>query len=74
MAESQYDVRSELLRNLLSRVKEDPYPSTTMMDMIEELLTPHDVPRYVQILMSKISEERFPSVSMLQRVKNLAPV
>jgi hypothetical protein len=74
VAESQYDVRSELLQNLLSRVKEDPYPSATMMDMIEELLTPDDVPGYAEILMSKVSEDQFPSVSMLQRLKNLACV
>ena len=72
MAESRYDVRSELLKNLLSRVKDEPYPSVTMLNLIEELLTPDDVSRYAQVLMSKVEDEQFPSVSILARIRNLA--
>jgi hypothetical protein len=72
VAESQYDVRSELLKNLLSKVEEDPYPSITMLDLIEELLTPDDVPRYARLLLSKVADEQFPSVSMLGRIRDLA--
>ena len=72
MAEQRFDVRSELLNNLLGKVKDDPYPSLTMLDMIEELLTPDDVPRYAQILISKVADEQFTSVSMLARIRDLA--
>ena len=72
MAEGQYDVRTELLKNLLSKVEEDPYPSLTMLDLIEELLTPDDVPQYARLLLSKVADERFPSVSMLGRIRDLA--
>ena len=72
VAERDFDVRSELLSNLLNKVKEDPYPSITMLDMIEELLTPPDVPRYAEILLSKVADEQFPSVSMLARIRDLA--
>ena len=72
MAEQRFDVRSELLNNLLGKVKDDPYPSLTMLDMIEELLTPDDVPRYAQILINKVADEQFPSVSMLARIRDLA--
>ena len=72
MAETDFDVRSELLNNLLGKVKNDPYPSITMMKMIEELLTPADVPRYAQILLAKVADEQFPSVSMLARIRDLA--
>jgi hypothetical protein len=72
VAESQYDVRKELLKNLMSKVEDDPYPSLTMLDLIEELLTPDEVPGYARVLLSKVADERFPSVSMLGRIRDLA--
>lgn len=72
MADREYDVRAEVLKNLMGRVDRDPYPSTTMLDMIEEMLTPDDVPRYARLLMSKMEDENFPSIPMLQRLRDLA--
>ena len=72
MAETQYDVRSELLKNLLSKVEQDPYPSLTMLNLIEELLTPDEVPQYARLLLEKVADEQFPSVSMLARIRDLA--
>ncbi|HEX6876273.1 MAG TPA: hypothetical protein VF165_11495 [Nocardioidaceae bacterium] len=72
MAAEQYDVHGEVLRVLLSKVQADPYPSGTMMDMIEQMLEPDQVPAYAEILMEKIRRDRFPSLEMLQRVAKLA--
>ncbi len=72
MPERTFDVRSALLDNLLSKVEEDPFPSLTMLDMIEELLQPEDLPKYAKLLLSKVADERFPSVSMLARIRDLA--
>ena len=72
MADTQYDVRSELLKNLLSKVEQDPYPSLTMLNLIEELLTPDEVPQYARVLLDKVADEQFPSVSMLVRIRDLA--
>ncbi len=72
MADTQYDVRSELLKNLLSKVEQDPYPSLTMLNLIEELLTPDEVPQYARLLLEKVADEQFPSVSMLVRIRDLA--
>ena len=71
MAEREYDVRVELLRQLLQKVHEDPYPSSTMLDLIEELLTPNEVPAYARVLLAKVEDENFPSVSMIQRIAAL---
>jgi hypothetical protein len=60
------------LDNLLSKVEQDPYPSLTMLDLIEELLGPDDVPKYAKVLLSKVADEKFPSVSMLARIRDLA--
>lgn len=66
------DVRAELLQTLMSRVQETQYPSTTQLDMIEELLTDEDRPAYVRMLLDRIDDTRFPSVPMLTRVKKFA--
>jgi hypothetical protein len=40
-----------------------------MMNMVEELLTPDDVPAYVGILLDKVKTGgRYPSYSMLRRI------
>jgi hypothetical protein len=67
-----FDTRAELLDLLLEKVERDRYPSDTMLDMIEGILTPDDVPRYAQVLMAKISEEQFPSIPMIRRLESLA--
>jgi hypothetical protein len=68
VAEREYDVRGELLRQLLQKVREDPFPSTTMLDQIEALLRPDEVPAYARILMAKIEDENFPSIDMIRRI------
>lgn len=68
----QYDVRDELLQALLRKVEEDRFPSSTMLDMIEEMLTPEDVPAYAEALLQRVRSEQFPSISMLARVKKWA--
>jgi hypothetical protein len=72
MAAEQYDIQGEVLRVLLSKVRAEPYPSATMMDMIEQMLEPDQVPAYAEVLMEKIKGDRFPSLEMLQRVAKLA--
>ncbi|MDF1602522.1 hypothetical protein [Nocardioides sp. YIM 152315] len=68
MAENGTDTRARLLDLLLTKVAEDTFPSGVMMDLIEELLQPDDVPAYAAVLMDKISEETYPSVPMMRRL------
>lgn len=70
--EVQDTVRKELLEVLMKKVETDTYPSSTMLDMIESLLTPNDVARYADVLLEGIRDSQFPSISMLQRVQTLA--
>lgn len=67
-----YDSRAELLKVLMGKVAEDPYPSTTMLDLIEEIVTPDDVPAYAELLMDKIRQDRFPSLALMNRCRQLA--
>lgn len=62
------DVRARLLDLLLAKVAADTFPSATMMDLVEELLQPDDVPAYAAVLMEKIYDDVFPSIPLMQRV------
>lgn len=68
MSNGAADLRREVLQVLLEKVEEDRYPSATMMDMVEQLLGPDELPAYTEILLDKVREARFPSMDMLRRV------
>ena len=65
-------VYQQILEVLLAKVENDPFPSVTMMDMIEKLIQPDDVPRYVGLLLDKIRADEFPSMDMLRRAQAFA--
>lgn len=73
MAQDEFDdARVLLLRSLLKKVEADNYPSTTMLDTIEELLTPEELPRYTRVLMKHIDNDQYPSIPMIDRLRNLS--
>ena len=65
------DARAALIQTLLEKVSQERYPSTTMLDLIEELLTEEEYPAYVQFLQGRLRDDRFPSIPMLKRLTNL---
>lgn len=69
--QSDYDLRSQMLQELWRRVEADTYPSTTLMDRIERLLLPDEVPFYAELLMQKIRPDRYPSIDLINRVVRL---
>lgn len=71
MAATTFDPRVALLKQLMARVEQDQYPSETMLDMIEQLLTPDDVAAYSRLLLDKTAHDVFPSITMLRRVQAL---
>ncbi|MFL6044420.1 MAG: hypothetical protein ACJ72M_04810 [Propionibacteriaceae bacterium] len=62
------DVRGEVVDLLLEKIASDRNPSVTMMNMVEELLAPDDVPAYAAVLLDKVKTEKYPSYSMLRRL------
>lgn len=68
----QNHAREALLEVLLSKVESENYPSSTILDVIESLLTPQDVPRYVDLLVDGVRDSQFPSISMIHRIQALA--
>jgi hypothetical protein len=65
------DSRARLVDMLLEKVAEDVYPSGTMMDLIEELLQPDEVPAYAAVLIQKMRDDAYPSITMMRRVAAL---
>lgn len=71
MAIDHDDARAELVATLLEKVKRDHYPSNTMLDLIEELLTPEEQPAYVVLLQDRLRSDQYPSIPMLKRLTDL---
>lgn len=63
-----FDTRAQVLDLLLEKVADDTYPSETMLDLIEEIARPEDIPAYAAILMTKVAGDTYPSISMLRRL------
>jgi hypothetical protein len=63
--------KHHVLAVLLEKIDQDPFPSTTQLDMVEQLLTPETTPVYVQVLLDKVRRDPFPSMDHLQRLISL---
>jgi len=66
------DIRDAVLDLLLDKVREDRYPSPTMLDDIERLLTPWRRDDYAEVLLEKVREDRYPSHAMIERLLRLS--
>jgi hypothetical protein len=56
---------------LLKKVREDRYPSSTEMDLIEQILPPQLLPRYVEVLLDKLAQDTRPSIEMIRRLQSV---
>jgi hypothetical protein len=53
---------------LMARIRADKYPSTTHMNMLEQMIPRHAVRDYLNVLMEKVLMDDHPSISMLHRI------
>ena len=56
---------------LLKKIRDERYPSSTQMDLLEEVIPPQLLWRYVEVLMDKIAQDNRPSSSMIRRASRL---
>jgi len=56
---------------LLEKVRNERYPSSTQMTMIEQVLPPQLLSRYVEVLLEKVAQDERPSIPMLQRIQRV---
>ena len=65
-------LQQRLLDSLVGRIKEDTFPSVTMMNRVEgSLRTREQVEEYAEVLLEKIEATRFPSIAMIDRFDGL---
>ena len=64
---NRIESRAVLAGVLLKRAREDRYPSATDMDLIEQIIPPQLLPRYVEVLLDKLAQDQRPSISMIHR-------
>jgi hypothetical protein len=62
------DVRGELVNMLIEKIASDRHPSVAMMNLVEGLLAPDDLPAYVGVLLDKVTTQRYPSLPMIRRL------
>jgi hypothetical protein len=68
---NRMEARAVLAGMLLKRVKEDRYPSPTEMSLIEQIIPPQLLPRYVEVLLEKIAQDNRPSITMIHRLNRV---
>ena len=71
MADQADYTRAALLETLMQKVESEQFPSPTMLDTIESLLTAREKDHYVEMLLDGIASTQFPSISMINRVRGL---
>ena len=62
------EAREAIARMLLDRIRADTYPSSTHMDMLEQMIPRALAPEYFDVLLEKVAGDEFPSIPMLSRL------
>lgn len=66
------ELKSAFMQVLIDHVSNEQYPSSTMMDLIEQHLDDPELrAEYVATLIDRLAKDRFPSMSMMRRVRAL---
>jgi hypothetical protein len=72
MAEKTLDARSELVLMLCEKIANDTYPSSTMMDLVEEIVTAEERGAYIDVLWQKVRNDTYPSLDLMKRLRDQA--
>jgi hypothetical protein len=66
---SSSDLRSQILENLLQRIRNDRFPSSTMLDMAEKALRDdEELEEYTSLLLGKVRDDTYPSMDLMRRL------
>lgn len=60
-----------LARLLISKIRTDTYPSSTQMDLLEQMIPRRLALEYFDVLLEKVAADQFPSVSLMTRMSRL---
>lgn len=65
------EAQTAIARLLLGKIRSDTYPSSTHMDMLEQMMPRALRSEYFDVLLEKVSADQWPSISMLKRMSRL---
>jgi hypothetical protein len=60
-----------LARLLIDKIRTDKYPSSTQMDLLEQMIPRPLASEYFDALLEKVAMDQWPSVSLLARMSRL---
>jgi hypothetical protein len=66
------EARNAIARLLLEKVRQDKYPSTTQMEIIEQMAPSYLLRDYLNVLLEKVMTDSSPSIPMLRRLARIA--
>jgi len=65
------ELHDQVFGAIFDKVRQDRYPSSQQLDLMEQHLVGHEREEYVQILLDKVREDRYPSMAMVRRLIRL---
>jgi hypothetical protein len=60
-----------LARLLMNKIRTDKYPSSTQMDLLEQMIPRALASEYFEVLFEKVAVDQWPSVSLMARLSRL---
>ena len=66
------EARNAIARLLIEKVRQDKYPSTTQMEIIEQIVPSYLLRDYLNVLLEKVMTDSSPSIPMLRRLARIA--
>lgn len=60
-----------LARLLMDKIRSDKYPSSTQMDILEQMIPRALASEYFDVLLEKVAMDQWPSNSLLKRMSRL---
>lgn len=66
------EARNAVSRLLIERVRQDKYPSSTHMDLIEQTIPPWVMREYLNVLLEKMAKDTWPSIPLMQRIARIS--
>lgn len=66
------ELHERLVDILISGIERQRYPSSNLLDLLEEHMTEEDRVRITEALLDNLSRHRYPSLAMVSRIARLA--
>jgi hypothetical protein len=74
LASAREEARTAFARVLLQHIRQDTYPSTTHMDILEQSLPAPLYEEYLDVLLEKVLRDTHPSIPLMRRIVRLTAV